>query len=178
MSISPHSRLPRARYAAILITLPLLAGCSAGAVGAHASGSASPSSKSSSAGSASSGELGPCDYLSASDASTIVGVSVTSSELGGACSYDGSGGVGFATTVTRISGASDPAWKEEVKSLSDATKIPGLGDEAYGESSAIEEKVAVRKGTTVIEVADADGTDSTTFPKSIAIAKAIIAKIG
>ncbi len=171
------SRSPRARWAALFIALPLLAGCSAGA---HASGPASPSAKSASSGSASSAELGPCDYLSAADASTIVGVTVTSSEADGACSYtSGSGGeVAFATTVTPISGPSDPNWKEEVESFTDATKLSGLGDEAYGSTSSFEAKIAVRKGNTVIEVANADGSDATTYPKSIAIAKAIIAKLG
>jgi hypothetical protein len=178
MPISFMSRSPRARWAALLIVLPLLAGCSAGASGAHASGSASPSAKSTSSGSAPSAELGPCDYLSAADASTIVGVTVTSSEADGACSYTSGGEVAFATTVTPISGPRDPNWKAEVKSLTDATKLSGLGDEAYGSTSAYEAKIAVRKGDTVIEVANADGSDATTYPKSIAIAKAIIAKLG
>jgi hypothetical protein len=176
MSLMPRSL--RARSAALLLALPLLAGCSAAASGAHSSGSAAPSSQSASSGAAPSAKLQPCDSLSAADASTIIGATVTSSEADGACSYTGGSDVAFATTVTPISGASDPDWKKEVESLSDATKLSGLGDEAYGTSEIYGSKVAVRKGNTVIEVADADASDSTTYPKSIAVAKAIIAKLG
>ncbi|HXR44200.1 MAG TPA: hypothetical protein VN759_05290 [Pseudolysinimonas sp.] len=171
------SRAPRARYAALLIMLPLLAGCSA-AGGVHASGSAGPGSTPASSSSAPSAELQPCDDLSAADASAIVGAAVTSSDLNGACSYTG-GDVAFATMVNRgITGAGDPVWKNEVKSLTDATKLSGVGDEAYGATSVVEEKIVVRAGDAVIEVADADGTDTTTYPTSIAVAKAIIAKLG
>ena len=171
------SRAPRARYAAlILLALPLLAGCSA-AGGAHASEAASPSSHSVSSGSGSAADRQPCDYLSAADASSIFGVTITSSEAGGACSYTDGQNVAFATTVNTITGASDPDWKNEVESL-DGTKLSGVGDEAYGGSSAVEEKIIVRQGHSLIEVADADGSDSTTYPNSIAVAKAIIAQLG
>ena len=181
MTISLASRRPRARYAALLIVLPLLAGCSAAANGAHASGSAAkPSaSASSGSGSGSAATLAPCDYLSAADASAIYGVALTSSEADGACSYSGADATGFATTVNGgLTGAKGPVWKNEVQSLGDATKLSGVGDEAYGATGSIEVKIVVLSGGTVIEVADADDSNTTTFPKSVAIAKAIIAKLG
>jgi hypothetical protein len=179
MTISLASRRPRARYAALLIVLPLLAGCSPAASGAHSPASAAKSSTSASSGSGSTSKLGPCDYLSATDASAVYGVTLTSAEADGACSYTGAQATGFATTVTGgLTGAGDPVWKNEVKSLDGATKLSGVGDEAYGSAGAIEVKIVVRAGNTLIEVADADGSDTTTFPKSIAIAKAIIAKLG
>jgi len=179
MTISIPSRRPRARYAALLIVPPLLAGCSATANGAHAPASTGKSSAFASSGSASSADLKPCDYLSAADASAILGVTLTSSEADGACSYSGAQATGFATTVNGgLTGAGDPVWKNEVKSLGDATKLSGVGDEAYGSAGGIEVKIVVLAGDSVIEVADADSSDTTTFPKSIAIAKAIIAKLG
>ena len=178
MPVSFTSRASRARYAVLLIALPLLAGCSAAASGAHTSAAAGPSSESASSAPASSAERKPCDYLSAADASTIFGVTVTSSEVNGACSYTDGADVAFATTVNGgITGAGDPVWKNEVKAL-DGTKLSGVGDEAYGGTSAIEVKIVVRQGDKIIEVADADGADTTTYPMSIAVAKAIIAQLG
>jgi hypothetical protein len=179
MTFSIASRRPRARCAALLIMLPLLAGCSAASNSVHGPASAAKPSAAASSGSTPAGDLKPCDYLSAADASAILGVTLTSSEEGGACSYSGAQATGFATTVNGgLAGAGDPVWKNEVKSLGGATKLSGVGDEAYGSAGGIEVKIVVRAGDTVIEVADADGSDTTTFPKSIAIAKAIIAKLG
>src|SRR6185437_16604498 len=94
MTFSLAFRRPRARFAALLIVLPLLAGCSA-----HAPASAAKPSASTSSGSAHTATLKPCDYLSAADASAILGVTLTSAEADGACSYYGAGATGFATTV-------------------------------------------------------------------------------
>jgi hypothetical protein len=176
----PISR--KSRFAVLLIALPLLAGCSA--AGGNAATSAGPSSKASSSGSSSSAAAkAPCDYLSTADAATILGTPVTSAEADGACSYSGAGAVGFATTVNGgITGASDPVWKNEVKALKDedgpVTTLSGVGDEAYGGVGSVEVKIVVRSGQWVIEVADADDSSTTTFPNSIAVAKAIIANLG
>jgi hypothetical protein len=176
-SLLPRSR--RARAAALLLALPLLAGCSAATTptATHTKGSSSNSSSSS--GSGSFVEKKPCDYLSDAQASAAIGTKLTSSEANGACSYSGAHLAGFAMTITRISGADDSIWKDQVTSIKedDATAIAGVGDEAYGGRSVAEEKVIVRKGDAMIEVADADGL-SKNYTKSIAVAKAIIANLG
>lgn len=177
----PNSLLPRsrrARAAALLLALPLLAGCSAATTSAHPKVS---SSGSSSSGSGSFVEKQPCDYLTAAQASAAIGETVTSSEKGGACLYDGAGLVSFVTTVTGVSGGDSAFWKAQVKSLADedgkAIPIDGVGDAAYGGRSSFEESVIVRAGDAEIQIANADAA-SKNFTKSIAVAKAIIANLG
>ena len=174
ISLFPRSR--RARTAALILALPLIAGCSAGTTATH---SKAASSGSSSSDSGSFHAKPPCDYLSAAEASKAIGATVKASEKGGACDYSGANLVGFGTTIEGMS-SDHTLFTEAIQSIKEEdgklTQLP-VGDQAYGGRSSFEESVIVRSGNVEIQIADADG-QTKNFTKSIAIAKAIIANLG
>jgi hypothetical protein len=120
-----------------------------------------------------------CSLLTAAKASAIVGVhysSATESAAGAMCSY--------ATTDAPIPmfilispGSGAAAWKDELATLSeDSGSAPitlhGVGDQAAGSGT----EIGVQDGSYIIDVHGGDplstGSD---FPKSVALAQAIIA---
>lgn len=163
-----------------------LAACGGGSAGspAAASGGGSASTAGAQAAAASAGTASTvhvCSLLSAAQASAIVGVQYSSAKEasgGSMCTY--------ATTTAPIPlfiivspGAGSAAWKSELAILEqDAGSAPitlsGAGDRAAGGGT----EIAVQDGSYIIDVhgGDPSGT-GTAFPKSIALAKALIAAL-
>lgn len=178
------SRLTLGAVAASLAALSLAAcgGSSAATSAGTANGPASTAAAQATvaAGGAAS-TVHACSLLSAARASAIVGEhysSATESSAGSMCSY--------ATTTAPIPlfiiispGSGAAAWKEQLGTIQeDSGSAPitlnGVGDRAAGSGT----EIGVQDGSYIIDVhgGDPSGTGNG-FPKSIAVAKAIIAAL-
>ena len=175
---------PVLALSALVLVLPLLAGCSSGgATGGASGGSAGSGTGSSSSGaSGSSGSSGgsasnkQC-LLSATDASTYVDTTVTETETSGSCSYTGDG-VSFVTTLTVHSSAAKYA--ADVKQLKDdvgsgVVAIDGVGDKAQGVLVPKDTLIGL-DGSMEVVVTGADGQSATRMDVSEAIANALFAE--
>jgi hypothetical protein len=169
------SRLSLGVAAASLAALSVAA-CGGGSPGATSAGA--PSQPTAAAAAAAS-TIHACALLTSAQASAIVGVhytSATEASAGSMCSY--------ATTTAPIplfiiisAGAGAAAWQEQLATLKEDSgsaliTLPGVGDRAEGSGT----EIGVQDGKYIIDVHGGDplGTGSA-FPKSIALAKAIIA---
>jgi hypothetical protein len=126
--------------------------------------------------------LHACVLLSASKASAIVGqtyTAATESSGGTMCSYK--------TTTAPIplfiiitSGANAAAWKDELATMEEDSgsaplTLTGVGDRAAGSGT----EIGVEDGSYIIDVHGGDPSSTgSAFPKSVALAKAIIADLG
>jgi hypothetical protein len=178
------------RLAVIGVAALLLAACSSSAHTAPSSttSSAAPTSETTSvaasappAGS-SSGTLGAgtaatdCAYISPAQLSTIEGAKYGQPSVAyGICSWAGSDGHALSIQLTQNASAAD--WLSTLATIqSDQSAgapkpIAGLGDKAAG----VGLEIAVQHGTTIIDIRDADTPGFGKWPKSTAIANAIIA---
>jgi hypothetical protein len=167
-------RLPIAIAASTLLASALvfgLVGCSASGT---ASGSASGGSSASTGGGAkSSAKVDPC-VLTAAEVAAVVNEPINSAKPDEAeCEYSG-GGNFFSVNVFPNSTAGD--WKTQLKILAITGKsivVSGVGDEAHGHGLTLD----VRSGSYILNLIGLDDEGSTTWPKSVAVAKAIIAKL-
>jgi hypothetical protein len=170
--------------AAAILTAFSLAACGGSSPGGQAAASAGtanrPASTAAAGGTASA--VHACSLLSAAQASAIGGehyTSATESSGGSMCSY--------ATTTAPIplfiiisSGSGTAAWKEELGTMEEDSgsapvTLSGVGDRAAGSGT----EIGVQDGSYIIDVHGGDPTGTGTgFPKSIKMAKAIIAALG
>jgi hypothetical protein len=180
------SRLTLGTVAATLAALSLAAcggsspGSSAATSAGTANGNAAAQATAVAGGTAST--VHACSLLSAAKASAVVGVhysDATESMGGSMCSY--------ATTDAPIPlfiiishGSGTAAWKEELGTIEEDSGSPpmtlaGVGDRAAGGGT----EIGVQDGNYIIDVhgGDPSGTGNA-FPKSIEVAKAIIAGLG
>ena len=173
------SRLSLGIGAASLAALSVAA-CGGGTpAGSSASSAGGAPSQPTAAAAAAASTVHACALLTAARASAIVGVhysSATEASAGSMCSY--------ATTSAPIplfiiisAGSGSAAWQEQLGTLredsgSALVSLPGVGDRAEGSGT----EIGVQDGNYIIDVHGGDplGTGSA-FPKSIALAKAIIA---
>lgn len=187
--IKTHPRhLILSAVAASLTALSLAAcgGSSPGSSAATSAGSANEptSSAAAQATTAAGGAASPvhvCALLTAAQATAIIGerYTATKESFGGSmCSY--------TTTTAPIPmyiiispGSGAAAWKEQLGTLAEDSgstpaKLTGVGDRAAGSGT----EIGVQDGNYIIDVhgGDPSGT-GTRFPKSIAVAKAIIAAL-
>jgi hypothetical protein len=159
------------------VSVAACGGGSAGGSSATATGGAP--SQPTAAATAAASAVHACALLTAAQASSIVGVhysSATEASAGSMCSY--------ATTTAPIPlfiiispGSGATAWQDQLATLkedSGSALVPlaGVGDRAEGSGT----EIGVQDGNYIIDVHGGDplGTGSA-FPKSIALAKAIIA---
>lgn len=159
--------------------------CGGGSAGSSAtsssSGSAAAGAQATAAAVGAAGPVRACTLLSAAKASAVVGVqysSATETESGQMCSY--------ATTTAPIPmfiiimpGAGAAAWSGELQTLEEdcsaaPIKLSGAGDRAAGCGT----EIGVQDGSRIIDVHGGDplGTGNA-FPKSIDVAKAVIAAL-
>jgi hypothetical protein len=162
-----------------------VAACGGGSAGGPAasssSGSAAATAQATAAAAGAASPVSACSLLSAAKASAVVGVTysaATETESGQMCSYP--------TTTAPIPmfiiispGAGATAWSGELQTLEDdcgATpiKLSGAGDRAAGCGT----EIGVQDGSRIIDVHGGDplGTGNA-FPKSIDVAKAVIAAL-
>jgi hypothetical protein len=176
------TRFPRPVLVSHILRLAAvaLAGCAASSPassGGNAAASGGSSGSGSSGGSSSGGEpkdVTPCQ-LTTAEASTITKKTVTSAKKQeNNCAYGGSG-YNFAIIVEP--GASDSDWKAQDSIMKlNSTKpktINGLGDRAEASSLSL---ITQAKGY-IITIQGADEESDTTYPVSVALAKAVIAKL-
>ena len=116
-----------------------------------------------------------CAYISAAQISSIEGATYAAPTVfHHICSWIGNGDV-LSITLTR--NATEADWQSNLAILqrdqsTDApTPIPGLGDRAAGAGR----EIAVQHGGTIIDIRDGDSPGFGKWPKSTAIANAIIA---
>jgi hypothetical protein len=173
------------RAAAVLVAVGLaamsLAGCKStstttGAAGNPAATNTAVSGATTSAATPAPTSVDVCSLLTAAQASAIIGYTYTTATPStGQCNY--------ATTTARIPMfifVNTEPWAQMSATLtSDASGEPlvtisGVGDNAAGDGT----EVGVQSGTWIIDIngGDPDGTGAA-YPKSIALAKAIIAKL-
>ncbi len=112
--------------------------------------------------------------LTAAEVSATISEPITSAKPDAAeCRYSG-GGNFFSVNVFPNSTASD--WQAQLKVLTitgKSTAVNGVGDEADGHGLILD----VRSGSYILSVIALDDSGTTTWPKSVALAKAIIAKL-
>jgi hypothetical protein len=173
------------RAAAVLVAVSLtamsLAGCKSTSTTTASSGN--PAAKNTGAGGAATSaataapaSVDVCSLLTAAQASAIIGYTyTTASSTAGQCNY--------ATTKARIPMFiivnTDPWAQESATLTADASGEPlvtisGVGDNAAGAGT----EFGAQSGKWIIDIngGDPDGTGAA-YPKSIALAKAIIAKL-
>ena len=173
MTETRSRRFPAAVAASALLASTLvfgLLGCSAsGTASSTASTAASAPSKKAQ----SSGKVGPC-VLTPAEAGAAINQPITSADPDAdECRYSG-GGNFFSVNVFPNSTESD--WRNHLKVLSivnKATPVSGVGDEADGSGAVFD----VKSGSYILNVIGVDDDDTTTWPESVALAKAIIAKL-
>jgi hypothetical protein len=174
MTKTRSRRLPIAVVASTLSATALvvgLVGCSASGA---ASGSPSASSSASTGDAAkSSAKVDPC-VLTAAEVATVINEPITSAKSDEAeCEYSG-GGNFFSVNVFPNSSSSD--WKTQLNVLNITKKsrqVGGVGDRADGSGLILD----VQSGPYILNVIGLDDEGTTTWPKSAALAKAIIAKL-
>jgi hypothetical protein len=179
--------------AAIAATLTAftLAGCSGssgsgslGAAGNAASAAAALSAAIAGTGNpaAAAGDVDVCKLLSAAQATQISGVTYSAATSShGMCNYtttDAPVGM-FIIIFTGFQGAGDTAWKSELQTLQEDAGDPpmtisGVGDRA----AAAGLELGAQTGARIVDIhgGDPNGTGNA-FPKSIALAKAVIAAL-
>jgi hypothetical protein len=174
MTNTRSRRLPIAVATTTLLASTLVLGL----VGCSASGTASGatsggSSASTSGGAKSAAKVDPC-VLTAAEVGATVNEPITSAKSDEAeCEYSG-GGNFFSVNVFPNSTASD--WKTQLRVLAitgKSTAVSGLGDEADGHGLTLD----VKSGSYILNLIGLDDAGTTTWPKSVALAKAIIAKL-
>jgi hypothetical protein len=158
------------------------AGCTSGttanSAASTAGGSASSSAPAPAASTAPAGAVDVCSLMTASQASTIVGVTYSAANGSSAtCTYP--------TTAAPVpmsifvSAASDADWTAELATIQEGTgEIPatfsGVGDHAAGGGT----EFGVESGKWIIDILGGDPLgNGTTFPKSTALAQALIRQL-
>jgi hypothetical protein len=176
MTTTRAPRLPIAIATSILLASTFaLAGCSsAGSTTSAASGSTSGSSNATTSNTAkTTTKVDPC-VLTAKEVGAVVNQPLTTAETAGStCRYSG-GGYFFSVEVKANQKDSD--WQTEVGARSIAHKpatISGVGDRAVASGLVL----VAQSRAYIVEVLALDDPGTTTWPKSIAVAKAIIAKL-
>jgi hypothetical protein len=182
-----RSRLTLGAVAASLAALSLAA-CSGSSLGSSAATSGTANGPASTAAAQATTAAGgtastahACSLLTAARASAVVGEHYSSAREslnGSMCSY--------ATTTAPIPlyiiislGSGAAAWKEQLGTLQEDSgsapiTLPGVGDRAAGGGT----EIGVQNGNYIIDVHGGDPSGSgSAFPKSIALAKAIIAAL-
>lgn len=170
-----------AALAAVCLAAMSLAGCKSsstttGPAANPAATSAAAGGTTTSAATAASASVDVCSLLTPAQASAIVGYTYTTATPStGQCSY--------ATTTAPIPMfiiVSTGSWSQESATLQadgsggPLVPIAGVGDKAAG----ADVEIGVQSGKWIIDIhgGDPDGTGAA-FPKSVALAKAIIAKL-
>ncbi len=112
--------------------------------------------------------------LTAAEVGTQINEPITSAKPDAAeCRYSG-GGNFFSVNVFPNSTASD--WKTQLTVLNvtgKSTAVSGVGDEADGHGLVLD----VKSGSYIVNVIGLDDSGTTTWPKSVTLAKAILAKL-
>ena len=145
----------------------------AGATGAVSAADAAPVGSSTAAASAAT----DCNYISPAQLSSIEGASYAQPTVfnNRICSWVGSDGNAVQITLTR--NATAATWQDVLATVeADQTSgapapIPGLDDKAAG----VGLEIAVQHGSTIIDIRNGDSPGFGKWPKSTAIANAIIA---
>ncbi len=174
MTNIPSQRFPIAIASSTLLASTLvlgLVGCSASVT---TSGTTSGSSSAStSGGSKSSAKVDPC-VLTAAEVGAAINEPITSAKPDAAeCRYSG-GGNFFSVNV--FPNSTDSDWQTQLKVLNithKSTKVGGVGDRAEGSGLILD----VQSGSYILNVIGLDDSGTTTWPKSVTLAKAIIAKL-
>jgi hypothetical protein len=181
----PAGRLGLGAVAAASLAAISVAGCG-GSPSASSSTSANGAGSSTGQGTVAASGAGKtlhaCALLSASKASAIVGqtyTTATEASGGTMCSYK--------TTTAPIplfiiitSGANAATWKGELATMEEDSgsapmTLTGVGDRAAGSGT----EIGVEDGTYIIDVHGGDPSSTgSAFPKSVALAKAIISALG
>jgi len=174
MTNTRSQRLPIAIAASTLLASTLvfgLVGCSASVTASGATSGASSAPKS--GGAKSSAKVDPC-ILTPAEVSAAINEPITSSKTNAAeCEYSG-GGNFFSINV--FPNSTDSDWKTQLQVLNIAhksTTVDGLGDKAAGSGVILD----VLSGSYILTFVAIDDAGTTTWPKSAALAKAIIAKL-
>jgi hypothetical protein len=176
-------RLGLGALAAASLAAMCVAGCggSPSASSATSTNEAVPAAQETTAANGAVKTLHACALLSASKASAIVGqtyTTATESSGGTMCSYK--------TTTAPIplfiiitSGANAATWKGELATMEEdsgsaPTTLTGVGDRAAGSGT----EIGVEDGGYIIDVHGGDPSSTgSSFPKSVALAKAIISAL-
>jgi hypothetical protein len=174
MTNTRFRRLPIAITTSTLLASALVAGL----VGCSASGGSSGttaggSSSSAAGGSKTVGKVDPCVLTGAEAGATINKPITTAKSDAAECEYSG-GGYFFSVNVFPNSTSSD--WTTQLQVLNitkKSTAVSGVGDKAAGSGSVFD----VQSGSYILNVIGADEDGTTTWPESVALAKAFIAKL-
>jgi hypothetical protein len=161
-----------------------LAGCAGGGTANSAAGNAagpagtSGPAQSAPAQSAAAGPVEVCAVMTAARASAIVGVTYTAANASAnTCNYPTS-----AAPIPMsifISAAGDGGWKTELATIQEGAGAPpvtfsGVGDQAAGGGN----EFGVQSGKWIIDILGGDPLgNGTTFPKSTALAQAILSQL-
>ena len=124
--------------------------------------------------------LNVCSLLSATKASAIVGVSYSAAKesSGGMCTYSTTDAP-IPLTIFVQQGAGAAAWTEELGTIQEGggsapVTLTGVGDRAAGGGN----EVGVQNGSYIIDILGGDPiAASPAYPKSLALAQAIIAAL-
>jgi hypothetical protein len=168
--------------AALLAVTVSVAGCnsskkasSADAAGATTAAAPAATTAAAPAASATASTAAGCP-LTATQVTAAMGVTYAAPTAAyGICSYVGSDG--NAVSIDVLNGAGDNdfagtlATAVQDQGTSTTTAIPGLGDKATG----VGQEIVVQSGSKVIDVRNADSPGYGNWPKSIALAKLVIA---
>ncbi|HEY2793085.1 MAG TPA: hypothetical protein VGJ28_12035 [Micromonosporaceae bacterium] len=170
------------RATAIVIAVSLgavsLAGCTSSATTSGGSTPTGSTTTAAAGGPATAGPVDVCTLMPAAQASSIVGVQYTAAtSSSNTCTYP--------TTAApiplsiNITASSDAAWQSELSTIQEGggaapTTFSGVGDHAAGGGN----EFGVESGKWIIDILGGDPiADTTTFPKSIALANALISQL-
>jgi hypothetical protein len=168
-------------YAAAVVTFVAvfsLSGCGPGSKSSETSNDTSagttPAASISAAGTGSAAT--DCSYISAAQLGSIEGATYAApTDFNRMCTWAGNNGDSVTITLTR--NAMDADWQSALAGIQAdqasgaPTPISGVGDKAAG----VGKEIAVLRGNTIIDIREGDSPGFGKWPKSTAIANAIIA---